>query len=233
MKYSKYILPLLILFIFAACSKKQEQPQQQTANSSVHKVTVEEVQQVNSYTYLKVKENDKEYWMAATSMEAKQGDIFFYETAMEMKNFESKELKKQFDSIYFVDNLSKIPPANAGSNVTAQPQRPALEKQNVAVTQEAGSVTIAQLYSNPNQYEGKLVKVKGKVTKINTGILKRNWIHIQDGTSSGNDFDLTITSNETVNVGDVVVFEGKLALNKDFGYGYSYKLILEDAAVKK
>jgi hypothetical protein len=232
MKFKAYILVTLILLVFAACSKKQEQPVQES-KQSIHKVTVQEVIQVNSYTYLRVKEDDKEYWMAITTLEAKQGDVFFYETAMEMKNFESKELKRKFDSIYFVESLSKIPPSGASNNVTAQPQRPSIEKQNVTVSQEAGSVTIAQLFSNPTSYSGKMVKVKGKVIKVNSGILKRNWIHIQDGTSSGNDYDLTITSNEEVKVGDVLAFEGKLSLNKDFGYGYSYKLLLEDAAVKK
>lgn len=232
MKFKSYILILLTLLTFAACSKKQEQPAQEN-KLNVHKVTVEEVTQVSSYTYLKVKENDKEYWMAVTTLDAKQGDVFFYENAMEMKDFESKELKRKFDSIYFVENLSKIPPTGAGSNVTAQPQRPSIEKQDVSVSQEAGSVTIAQLFSNPGSFNGKTVKVKGKVIKVNSGILKRNWIHIQDGTSSGNDYDLTVTSNEDVKVGDVLSFEGKLALNKDFGYGYSYKLLLEDAVVKK
>jgi hypothetical protein len=232
MKFRIYILFVLAFLIITACSKKQEQNPQEV-KQNVHKVVVEEVTQVSSYTYLKVKENEKEYWMAVTTMEAKQGETFFYENAMEMKDFESKELKRKFDSIYFVESLSKIPPANAGNGITAQPQRPTIEKQNVSVSKEEGTVTIAQLYSNPGLYEGKLVKVKGKVIKVNIGILKRNWVHIQDGTSNGNDFDLTITTNDEVKVGDITLFEGKPSLNKDFGYGYSYKLLLEDARVKR
>jgi hypothetical protein len=34
-------------------------------------------------------------------------------------------------------------------------------------------------------------------------------------------------------VGDILIFEGKPSLNKDFGYGYSYKLLLEYARVIK
>lgn len=84
-----------------------------------------------------------------------------------------------------------------------------------------------------NFYNGKIVKVRGKVIKINSKIMRKNWIHIQDGTSSNDNFDLTITTDELANIGNVVTFEGKISTNKDFGYGYSYKLIMEDAMLLK
>ena len=62
--------------------------------------------------------------------------------------------------------------------------------------------------------------------------MDRNWIHIQDGTSDNGNFDLTITTNEEVVVNDVVVFKGKITLNKDFGAGYSYEVIMEEAKVQ-
>ena len=33
-------------------------------------------------------------------------------------------------------------------------------------------------------------------------------------------------------VGDIVTFEGKLVLNKDFGYGYKYDYLVEKATIK-
>jgi hypothetical protein len=63
--------------------------------------------------------------------------------------------------------------------------------------------------------------------------MSRNWIHLQDGTNHEGDFDLTITTNEEVNIDDVVVITGKLTLDKDFGYGYFYKLIIEEGKVIK
>ena len=107
------------------------------------------------------------------------------------------------------------------------------ESFNISVTVAVGGVTIAQIFSNVNMYASKIVKVKGKVVKVNNGIMKTNWVHIQDGTSAGSDFDLTVTTNDNVNVGDVVTFEGSLVLNKDFGYGYSYKVLLENAKANK
>ena len=89
------------------------------------------------------------------------------------------------------------------------------------------------MFSNVNSYANKIIKIKGKVVKVNNAIMDKNWAHIQDGTKSGSDFDLTVTTNDMVNVGDVVTFTGKIALNKDFGFGYSYKVLLEDAKAAK
>ena len=223
-----------IIFIVTACNKEEEPKQAAvTKNSNVHQVVVEETIQVSGYTYIRAKEGDKDYWMAVTTMDVKPGETLYYEGSMEMKNFESKELKRKFDAILFAENVSKIPPTNAGNNIKASPQKPTIEKENISVTPAAGGITIAQFFSNPNSYAGKTVKVKGKVVKVNNGIMKTNWVHIQDGTSAGSDFDLTVTTNDNVNVGDVVTFEGSLVLNKDFGYGYSYKVLLENAKANK
>jgi hypothetical protein len=78
-----------------------------------------------------------------------------------------------------------------------------------------------------------VVSIKGQVTKFSDSIMNRNWIHVQDGTNHENDFDLTITSNEIVKIGDVIVISGKLTLNKDFGYGYFYKVLIEDGKIIK
>ena len=71
--------------------------------------------------------------------------------------------------------------------------------------------------------------MRGKVTKVNSGILGKNWVHIQDGTEAEGNFDLTVTTQETAKVGDVVVVQGKITLNKDFGSGYKYDVIMEEA----
>jgi hypothetical protein len=233
MRYKLLFFTVVFAFIFSACSKKEEPKQEQSANPNVHKVVVEEAIQVSSYTYLKVKEGNKDYWMAVTTIDAKQGDIFYYTASMEMKDFESKELKRTFDSIQFVQDISKIPPVVEGSGIKAEPQRPVIEKENVSVQPAVNGVTISQIFSNPDAYKDKIIKVKGKVSKINSGIMKKNWVHIQDGTSSGKDFDLTVTTNDVVQTGDIITCEGRIVLNKDFGFGYSYKVIMEEAKVSK
>ena len=75
--------------------------------------------------------------------------------------------------------------------------------------------------------------MKGQVVKVNEEIMGKNWIHIQDGSGSAADFDLTITTVEKVKVDDVVTFEGTISLSKDFGAGYFYEVIMEDAKLVK
>ncbi|MBK7713322.1 MAG: hypothetical protein IPN67_11585 [Bacteroidales bacterium] len=101
-------------------------------------------------------------------------------------------------------------------------------KADVKIEPCADCITIAKLLADKKAYDGKVIKVKGQVTKYNGGIMGKNWVHIQDGTENQEGFDLTITTDITVSVGETVTFEGKIALDKDFGYGYSYNVIMEE-----
>ena len=222
------IVAFIALIVFAfACSKQEEQKPEaaKPAVKAAHEVTVQEVVQVTEYTYIRVKEGETEYWMASPKAEIKKGEVLTYNQAMEMKSFESKELKKTFDSIFFVDKLD----AKLGTGSMTQPMKPTISQEDVKVEKAAGGITLAQLFANPSAYANKTVTIKGKVVKMNSGIMGKNWLHVQDGTKSGEDFDLTVTTNETLNIGDVVTLKGTVAVNKDFGYGYFYKVLLEDA----
>lgn len=220
----------LISMLFFACSKNQnnETKNKTQQTNFAHQAVVQEVIQVSDYTYLKVKENNNEYWIAAPKADIKEGTVINFNQSMEMKNFESKELKRKFDSILFVDNLD----AKLGVGSMNQPMKPNVEKENIKIEKLNDGITIAELYSNPSKYENKIVKIKGKVVKINSGIMNRNWIHIQDGTNYKNDFDLTITTNQMAAKDDIITVTGKIILNKDFGYGYAYKILMEDAQIE-
>jgi hypothetical protein len=238
MRLKILVVSLALAFIFSACSKKEEAKAPANLNPNAHKVLVKEVLQVTQYTYLRVTEDDREYWIAASKQDIQKGATVYYLGSMEMKNFESKELGRKFDSVLFVQQLSPQPiliPETPGTpeGMKATPQRPTIEKINVAVPLAKGGITISKLYSNPELYKTKTVFISGKVTKVNSGIMQKNWVHIQDGTASGNNYDLTVTTQDVVNVGDIVTFQGRVSLNKDFGYGYSYKLLLEDATTLK
>ena len=90
---------------------------------------------------------------------------------------------------------------------------------------------IAELFADPAAYEGKTIRVRGEVAKYNPGIMERNWVHLQDGTEFDGKYDLTVTSQESFQVGQVTTIEGIFAMNRDFGYGYSYEILLEQATV--
>lgn len=93
--------------------------------------------------------------------------------------------------------------------------------------------TVAEIYAKKAELAGKPVKVRGKVVKFSAGIMGKNWVHIQDGSGQAGSNDLTVTTLATANTGDTVVISGKLTVDKDFGYGYQYGVIVEDAQVTK
>ena len=158
---------LVLLVGFAGCVRKNKVPTaQNAANPSQHEVKVEEVIQTSNYTYLKVSDNGAENWLAVTRMEAAVGETLYYNQAMEMKNFNSKELKRTFESIYFVQDINKQPIAAAAQ--TAIPHSGKVsdgKKDGVAVAPAAGSVSIAELFAKKENFSGKTIKMKGQVVK--------------------------------------------------------------------
>jgi len=78
-----------------------------------------------------------------------------------------------------------------------------------------------------------VVTIHGTVTKANNGIMKRNFIHIEDGTGKGDTASLIITSQDTANPGDKVIVSGTVVLDTDFGFGYLYPLLVEKASIKQ
>jgi hypothetical protein len=100
-----------------------------------------------------------------------------------------------------------------------------------AFAEEAKLKTVAAVYKEKTALSGKEVRIQGKVVKVNNGIMGRNFLHVQDGSGDASTNDLTVTSKDTAKVGDQVTISGKLALNKDFGSGYAYPLLLEEASI--
>lgn len=104
-----------------------------------------------------------------------------------------------------------------------------------ATAQEAKPTSVSALHQNKTTLAGKSVQVKGKVVKVNNGIMGRNFVHVQDGTGAAADGsnNLIVTSRDTANVGDTVTATGMVVLNRDFGMGYMYPLLLEESRISK
>jgi hypothetical protein len=99
----------------------------------------------------------------------------------------------------------------------------------------ANGYTVAELFAKGASLNKQKVTVRGQVVKVNPNIMGRNWIHIQDGTGdpAKNTYDLVVTSADIAKVGEIVSIEGTLAADKDFGFGYKYDVIVENAVLKK
>jgi hypothetical protein len=228
---------ILILFTlaFTSCNLGTKSAREVTEENDMDSggAAILEVIDGTSYSYIKVEKAGEEIWIATDLFGFKEGDVIYFDSGLQMKDFESKELGRTFETIYFVDAISREPDGmhdpHAGMDMGNQPMKPEIEKQDISITPIEGSITIGEIYANRNEYARKSVKVHGQVTKVNTGIMSRNWVHIQDGTADGDNFDLTITTKDEPKVGDVVTYTGVLNLEVDFGYGYFYEVILEDA----
>jgi len=104
----------------------------------------------------------------------------------------------------------------------------------VAKAKGADAHTVAEVFAQRAALKEKSVTVHAKVVKFNENIMGRNWVHLRDGSgSAGKDNDLTITTSDKVNVGDVVTVKGTVRIDKDFGAGYAYPVIVEDAKLAK
>lgn len=228
MKFNLFILLAVTLVYAASCKPKKTADENLAPN--VHKVTAEEVIQTSNYTYLRVSENDNENWIAISRAEIEKGKTYYYIPGIEMNNFVSKELNRTFPSILFVDKFSDQPIVAkiTAADSTKGKQAP-VAKEGIKVDPAKGGITIAELYANKEKYAGKTVRIRAEVVKYAPEIMSRNWVHVQDGTKDGESFDLTFTTTDATKVGDVVVFEGTVSLKKDFGAGYFYEVIVENA----
>lgn len=201
-----------------------------------HKVTVNEVLNTERYTYLQVEEEGEKYWIAISKREVAEGDTYYFKGGLMKKNFFSQEFNRVFETLYLVSNFWKQPSGSeaaldeAFAQMNTAQGAPNLEVQPGDIQLAEGAIPLAELIANKTQYSNQLVKVTGKCVKVNPMIMNRNWVHLKDG--SGEGVDLTVTTAEQIPLGAVVTLEGTIALNKDFGAGYRYDIIMEEAVLR-
>lgn len=202
---------------------------------------VTETMEAGNYTYVQVDLGDHEIWAAAPRFEVAVGDTVTMPPGAPMKDFHSDTLDRTFETIYFV---GRIDVGSGQSGATAMPAghppvagvdaNGGAETKTVAkIDKPVDGHSIAEVFAKNSELGGQSIAVRGKVVKANMGILGTNWYHIQDGSGSageGNN-DLTVTSSGVASVGQTVTAVGTLTLDKDFGAGYRYAVILTDGVL--
>ena len=181
------------------------------------------------YTYMQIDDTKKKYWVAVEGAPVEKGMEVRFQEELRAKNFESKALNRTFDEIVFASNLQHRTNVPEKGNLD-------LVKEHVEKSpyQKAGTLSIKEAWEKRESLNGKTISISGKVVKASPNILERNWIHIQDGTGEGSEVGrIVFTSKELPKVGDIVTAKGVVATNKDFGSGYSYKIIVENATFSK
>lgn len=193
--------------------------------------SVMETMNSGGYTYALVDTGDATVWTAGPVTSVAVGDMISASGIMAMPGFHSNTLDRDFEMIYFASALSNT----AVGAMHADPVAPALDLVDVtdALAKAEEGYTVEEIFTKKDELIGKEVVIRANVVKFSAAIMQTNWIHIQDGSGSAEDKtnDLTITTDATAAVGDVITVRGTLTADKDFGYGYKYALIIEGATV--
>jgi hypothetical protein len=205
---------------------------------------VVETMNAASYTYVRIETGAKKSWVAAPQFAVKVGDTVAIADAMPMKNYQSKSLNRTFDLVYFTGNISvngapaapsNPTPVPAASAAALPPGHRAMSAKTApdltGIKRAENGQTVEEVITGKTKFAGKSVAIRARVVKYNAQILGKNWLHIQDGSGSPGANDLTVTTTATAKVGDLVLVTGKLGTDRDFGSGYKYPLIIEDATV--
>lgn len=191
-----------------------------------------EVMEVSGYTYVQVDAGGETLWAAAPSVPVRVGDDVTFSTDMPMRDFYSKSLQREFDVIYFVDRFvsdrgtSSFDSEAAAAHGQMDAQAAVVPVQNIRKAE--GGYTVAEILARSNELDGNVVRVRGQVVKFTAGVMNTNWLRIMDG--STNQY-LTVPTDTTVALNDLVLVEGKLAINLDLGQGFTLPAVLKDAEV--
>lgn len=98
----------------------------------------------------------------------------------------------------------------------------------------ANARTVAEIVTKATELKDKPVRVRGKVVKYSPGIMGKNWVHLRDGSGAASDAnnDVLVTTLSETKVGEVVTVSGTVRTDKDFGSGYAYKVLIEEATLQ-
>ncbi len=194
------------------------------------------------YTYVLVDTGDQQVWAAGPQTSVTVGEQVYLTDGMAMRDFHSETLDRTFDAIYFVGSIkggsapaapgSVMQQAISGHGQVSGAAAPASAVDLSNIEKVSGGSTVAELFEGGQKLEGQEVSVRGRVVKVNAGIMGRNWLHIRDGSGSEGSNDLTVTTADMAKLGDLVVIRGTLKTNQDFGHGYSYEILVEQAKVQ-
>lgn len=215
---------------------------------------VVETMNASSYTYVLLDAGAKKTWVAAPRFDVKTGDAVAIADGMPMTNYHSKTLNRTFDLIYFsgavmvngkapadgaAEAANVLPPGHppvgsggAAASPHGAPAAPASPPDLTNIKRADGGQTVAEIVTERMKLSGKPIAVRGRVVKFNGGILGKNWLHVRDGSGGEGTNNLVVTTTAPAKVGDLVLVTGRVATNRDFGGGYKYAVIVEDAAVK-
>jgi hypothetical protein len=235
MPAKKLFITTLLLTALSSAGFAQENPH---APKSETAGTVLTTIDADIYTYVEVKLDGENIWFAVPASEYKPGEeVRVPSNGLPMKEFYSQTLDRTFDMVYFVGAITRLNPTveelPPGHPPLEEAETPAVAATDFSeIERPEGGMTVAEIYEQQDALAGNAVLVRGQAVKVSNNILGKNWVHLRDGSGEAGSDDLTVTTQETIAVGEAVTVRGTLNLNRDFGSGYKYDVLLEDAEVQ-
>jgi len=247
------LITLLSTFTYAVEAGHEGHDHAKTESTTAHKIyygKILEIKPAMGYKYLKIDENGTQVWVAIANAPVAVGDKIGYDKKTMMTDFQSKTLNQTFKEIFFASDIylpqkvqkpksmkamlglstaKKDPHAGLGRGIS--PVKEELTAAKAFVKKDA--YTVEEIHMWRKELKDQSISIKGSVFKVSRNIMKLDWVHIGDGT--GNEKKLTddlvfTATNTTLKQGDKVIAKGKIIVDKDFGYGYFYKVIIQDAS---
>ncbi len=198
----------------------------------------------SGYTYLLIERDGFKDWVAIPELVVAVGEEVELEPGVQMGDFKSKPLNRTFERILFsggpTDKYNEKRKASAHKGVNMSEQAPGKKKTDAKVVEGLkvekasgeNSYSLSEVMLKKGELQDKIITVRGQVVKASTGIMGRNWIHLMDGSGEKGDNKLVVTTKDSPDVGTVVTATGIFRNNVDFGGGYKYAVIMEEAAIK-
>jgi hypothetical protein len=199
--------------------------------------TVTTTMDVDSYTYIQIDTGEAKVWAAAPRFEVEVGESVELANGVPMTDYYSRTLDRRFDVVYFVSSVRvEGREATRGTSAPEHDRRLAGAQADgidvSGIARAEGGKTVGELFDARQSLAGQQVTVRGAVVKFTPGVMGKNWIHLRDGTAGADGSnDVTVTTNASVAIGDIILVRGRVAIDKDFGFGYRYDLLIEDARV--
>ncbi len=250
-------MKLLVVTIFAvismlfsgiACAMPEMKPQEDAAAPKAVPLAGKVLEFMNSsgYTYLLLQDADGfKDWVAIPELYIEVGAEVELQPGVQMGEFTSKPLNRTFDKIIFssgpTEKYNEKRKASAHKGADMNEPAPGKKKnenkiiEGLKVKKATGdnAYSIDEIFAKRDALQDKTISVSGQVVKVTAGVMDRNWVHIKDGSGESGANKLVVTTKDDTDIGKVVTFTGVFHNNVDFGGGYQYAVILENASIKK
>lgn len=204
-----------------------------------------EVIHSGGYTYLFIEDSDGfKDWVAIPETQIEVGAMVELAPGYSMGEWKSKTLDRTFKAITFsggpTDKFNEQRKMSAHKGVNMNEPAPGNKKtegkviEGLKVDKAKGenAYDLDEIFAKRDALQDKVILVRGQVVKVTERVMDRNWIHLKDGTNGGAN-KLVVTSKDDASVGEIITVKGAFHNNVDFGGGYQYAVIVEDAVIVK